>query len=45
MAVNSEKSDTVLPRIQQNYEKSKANVTKGRLQTCYAKQKTTTTLP
>lgn len=31
MAVNSEKSDRVLARIQKNYEKSKANMIKGRL--------------
>lgn len=33
MAVNSEKSDTVLPRIRQNYERFKANRIKGGLQT------------
>lgn len=33
MAVNSEKWGTGLPRIQQNREKSKANVAKGKLQT------------
>lgn len=33
MGVNSENSDTVLPKIWQNYERSKANGIKGRFQT------------
>lgn len=33
MAINSETSDTVLPKIWQNYERSKANRIKGRFQT------------